>query len=400
MPDREFAGFRVDAVAGAVRQPPLDELRVVARSRRRRSTALKGTALALLAMVIVVPLVTRPGPLRSAEPPTPSPGHTLPGRPGDFTLTGPESGVDVRIDGCVLRFAHTTDGGRTWSDWNASRYQVTRCRLDADGVAGNFDYAVLGQRTYLVDDGGLLHLSTDYGRTWQEANRAIIGVPAFPATARLVLCEFGCRAVEEPLAVDPASGQVYRLTGTPPSFLQLFSVYPAADGSIWTTYDTAGAAAGGRSTDRGATWLSWTLPPGSTVLALAAVDGRRAYRLVAAADATVTLESTTDGGRTWSERVEGFGKGLDWDLTIGADGSLLVVTQTGPQDNRRQEVRVSRDGGRSWEVVRDGGMPVGSVSVAPGYAWLFGGSDGPQGEADHLMITRDGRTWSQFFLDS
>ncbi|MGC3858679.1 WD40/YVTN/BNR-like repeat-containing protein [Micromonospora chersina] len=396
MPDREFSGFDVDTITGAVRQPPLDELRSMARSRRRRSRALGATALALLATLMVVPLVTQPKRSGSAEPPLPSPGPSLPGRPGDFTLTGPDSGVDVRVDGCLLRFARTTDGGRTWSDWDDARYQATRCQPGRAGL----EYFVLGDRTYLVYDGGLRRLSTDHGRTWQDANQATTAVSAFPATARPVHCHFGCQAVDEPLAVDPSTGTVYRLTGPPPTPLQLFSLYPASDGSIWTTYQTGGATVGARSADRGATWTSWNPPTGKHILALVGVDSQNGFQLVSDAEGAVTLEGTTDGGKSWSTIAVDLPDGPHWDLTVGVDGSLLAVTQTGPEGDRVAELLVSRDEGRSFTVARGDGMPVSSVSVAPGYAWLFAGSGGADGEADRLLLTRDGRDWNDFLLAS
>ncbi|MFE9956419.1 WD40/YVTN/BNR-like repeat-containing protein [Micromonospora sp. NPDC005299] len=396
MSDREISGFRVDTVAGAVRQPPLDELRAVARSRRRRSRGLGATALALLAALVVTPLVAQTARSGSTAPTSPSPSRGLPGKPGDFTLTGPESGVDVRVDGCLLRFARTTDGGRTWSDWDDARYQATRCEPGRAGL----EYSVLGDGIYLVYDGGLRRLSTDHGGTWQDANQAISAVPAFPATARPVPCHFTCQAVDEPLAVDPSTGKVYRLTGPPPTPLQLFSLYPASDGSIWTTYETGGATVGARSMDRGATWTTWTPPAGENLLALVGVDSREGYQIVSGGDEGVELQRTTDGGRHWSTTLVGLPEGPHWDLTVGVDGSLLAITLTGPEGHRVAEMRVSRDDGQTLTVARGDGMPVASVSVAPGYAWLFVERAGSGGEADRLLLTQDGRVWTHFLLAS
>ncbi|MFF4938831.1 hypothetical protein [Micromonospora sp. NPDC000729] len=124
------------------------------------------------------------------------------------------------------------------------------------------------------------------------------------------------------------------------------------------------------------------------------------YQIAADADGAVTLERTQDGGTTWSTTVTGLPEVAHWDLTVGSDGSLLAVTQTGAGDDRVAEVRVSRDDGRSLAVARAGGMPVASVSVAPGYAWLFGRNDGRDGEADHLVLTPDARVWSRIPLAS
>ncbi|MET7966115.1 hypothetical protein [Micromonospora sp. NPDC005305] len=397
MSDREFSGFQVNTVADAVRQPPLDELRAVARSRRRRSRGLGATALALVAALVVTPLVAQSGRFGSAAP-VPSSRPGLPGKPGDFTLTGPDSGVDVRVDGCLLRFARTTDGGRTWSDWDDARYQASRCE---PGPAGSdLEYSVLGDGIYLVYDGGLRRLSTDHGRTWQDASQVITAVPAFPATARPVHCHLTCQAVDEPLAVDPSAGKVYRLTGPPPTPFQLFSLYPASDGSIWTTYETGGATVGARSIDRGATWTTWTPPTGRQLLALVGVDGREAYQVVSGGDEGTELQRTRDGGQTWSTTLVDLPKGLHWDLTVGAEGALLAIAETGPQGHRLAEMWVSRDDGQTLTVARGDGMPVASVSVAPGYAWLFVERPGSGGEADRLLLTRDGSVWSHFLLAS
>ncbi|GAA3746654.1 sialidase family protein [Micromonospora maritima] len=397
MSDREFSGFDVDTIAGAVRQPPLDELRSVARSRRRRSANLGATALVLLMLLGVAPLVVQSR-IGSTVRPGPSSGPSLPGRAGDFRLTGPDSGVDVRIDGCVLRFARTTDGGRTWSDWDDAQYRATRCGPGPTWNGTTLEYVVLSDRSYLVYDDGLRFLSTDYGRTWQDAEQAITAVRVFPPAARPVFCQLTSWVVTEPLAVDPSTGGVYRLSGPPPSPLPLASLYPASDGSLWATYRINGSTVGARSTDRGETWTTWTPATGKSVLALAAVDGREGYQIVTGAGGEVTLERTRDGGASWSTTLTGLPEVVHWDLTVGSDGSLLAVTQTGPEDNRAGEVWVSRDDGRSFTVARRDGMPVASVSVVPGFAWLFGGDDGPDGEADHLVVTRDGSAWNHFLL--
>ncbi|MFJ8832847.1 WD40/YVTN/BNR-like repeat-containing protein [Micromonospora aurantiaca] len=396
MSDRRLSGFDVDTIAAAVRQPPLGELRSVAHFRRRRSGALGATALVVLAALVATPLASRSAQFGSADPP----GPTLPGRAGDFTLTGPASGVDVRVATCVLRFSRTVDGGRTWTDWDDARYRAADCEPGPARSGKSLEYAVLSDRTYLVDDDGVRRLSTDYGRTWRDAEQAITAVGAFPPAARPVPRGLASPAVTEPLAVDPSTGDVYRLSGQPPSPLALAGVYPASDGSIWTTYGINGTTVGARSADRGATWNTWTPAAGRTVLALAGVDRRVGYQIVADADGAVTLERTQDGGTTWSTTVTGLPEVTHWDLTVGSDGSLLAVTQTGAGDHRVAEVRVSRDDGRSLAVARAGGMPVASVSVAPGYAWLFGRDDGRDGEADHLVLTRDGQVWTRILLAS
>ncbi|MET8267322.1 WD40/YVTN/BNR-like repeat-containing protein [Micromonospora arida] len=400
MSGREFSGFDVDTVTEAVSQPPLDELRTNARSRRRRSVAMVTTALVVLAGLTVVPLVAEPDRGTPTDPPTPSGAQF-----SQFTLTGPDSGVDVRQDGCVVRFAYTGDDGRAWSDWDAARFEGTRCAADtaAGTPSSGMGFSVLGERSYLVTDFGLAHLSTDYGRTWRVADSAIVAVPTFPATARPVSCGFGCAPVSEPLAVDPSSGTVYRLTTPAPTLLPLFSLYPAADGSIWATYRT-GVGQGStvaRSADRGATWTTWEVGDGGGVITAVGLDDREGYVLTepSTAGGGMRLLRTTDGAKTWTDTGAELPTHVHYDLTVGSDRSLLAITAGGGTEaDRRARLLVSRDDGRTFTVAREHGRLVGAVSVAPGYAWLFGRDDGSTGEPDHVLVTTDATTWARFSL--
>ncbi|MFE9917727.1 WD40/YVTN/BNR-like repeat-containing protein [Micromonospora sp. NPDC005553] len=397
MSGSEFSGFDVDTVTEAVSQPPLDELRTTARSRRRRSVATVTTALVVLAGLTVVPLVVEPDRGAPADPPTPSGAQF-----SEFTLTGPDSGVDVRQDGCVVRFSYTGDAGRSWSDWDAARFEGTRCAADTAAAtpSSSMDFSVLGERSYLVTNDGLAHLSTDYGRTWRDADSAIVAVPTFPATARPVLCGFGCAPVVEPLAVDPLSGTVYRLTATAPSLLPLFSLYPAADGSIWATYHGGQESTVARSADRGATWTTWDVGDDAYVITAVGLDDREGYVLTqSSAGGEVRLLRTTDGAKSWTDTGVDLPDQLHYDLTVGSDRSLLAITASGGTEaDRRARLLVSRDDGRNFTVVREYGRLVGSVSVAPGYAWLFGRDDGSTGEPDHVLVTTDAATWTRFSL--
>ncbi|MEU8217770.1 hypothetical protein AB0C47_18595 [Micromonospora taraxaci] len=400
MRGREFSGFDVDTLTEAVSPPSLDVLRSAARSRRRRSVATVAAALVALAGLAAVPLVTgadRPDPVVPADP-SPTQGDTL-------TLTGPDSGVDVDLseDSCVARFTYTGDRGRTWSDWDAARFQGSRCTANvATGTpSGRNEVAVLGERSYLVSDAGTLHLSTDFGRTWRDANSAIVAVPAFPATARPVFCGFGCRPLSEPLAVDPASGTVYRLTAKAPSWRPLYSLYPATDGSIWAAYQL-GSTSGvtlARSADGGATWTAREVGDDVSVAAVVGLDDREGYALInppTTASGGLRLLHTTDGAKTWTD--VGVDLPWTWDLTVGSDGSLLAIsTGEGDEPDRLARLLVSRDDGKHFTVAREYGPSVGAASVAPGYAWLYG-RDGSTGEPDHILVTTDATTWSRFAL--
>ncbi|MBQ1010969.1 hypothetical protein KBX53_08415 [Micromonospora sp. M51] len=395
MSNREFSGFDVDTVTEAVSQPPLDELRSIARSRRHRSVAMVAVALVALVGLSVVPLVAEPDRVAPANPPT--------AEFSEFTLTGPATGVNVRQDGCVVRFAYTGDGGRSWSDWDAARFEGTRCVAgSAIGTPGSgINFSVLGERSYLVTDSGLPRVSTDYGRTWRDGDSAIVAVPAFPATARPVLCGFGCQPLLEPLAVDPTSGTVYRLSAKAPSWRPLFSLYPAADGSIWATYQmgSADGATVARSTDRGATWTTWEVGDDANAVAVVGLDDQEGYLVVQARDGGTRVLRTTDGAKTWTDTGADLPEQTLYDLTVGADRSLLAIAPgRGTEPDQRARLLASRDNGQTFTLAREYGRLVGSVSVAPGYAWLVGRDDGSTGEPDHALVTTDGSTWTRFSL--
>ncbi|RLP98011.1 hypothetical protein [Micromonospora sp. CV4] len=395
---REFSGFDVETIAEAVRQPPLDELRSTARFRRQRSVAVVATALLALAGVSVVPLVARPDRATPARPAEPSP---RPNQLSDFTLTGPDSGVDVRQNDCILRFVVTDDRGRSWSDWDAARFEGARCAANPTPTAGDLEFSVLSDRSYLVSDRGYSRLSTDYGRTWREANEAIVAVPTFPATARPVFCGFGCGALQEALAVDPSTGTVYRLSGKAPSWRPLANLYPSPDGTIWAAYQTPSpsGATVARSSDRGATWTTWEVGEDGYVMAIVGVDDREGYLLTQRAGGGTRLLRTADGGKTWTDTGADLPVRTHWDLTVGSDGSLLAITPSGGTGAEgRATLLVSRDDGRHFTVAREYGTAVGSISVAPGYAWLFGPDDGSTGEPDHFLLTTDATSWTRFTL--
>ncbi|MEU2610796.1 sialidase family protein [Micromonospora sp. NPDC007271] len=415
MSDREFTGFDVDTVADAVRQPPLDDLWAAARARRRRRAG--GVALALVvafASMAALPLAAGTRGVDWAGPDQPPVRQD---RGGQLFITGPDSGVlvQVRDDGCGrVLFTHTEDGGRSWSDYDAARYDSTRCGKDAEGNPFGFpDFSVLGQRSYLVRDGDRLQLSTDYGRTWREAEQAMVTVAAFPEKARPVFCQRSCGALREPVAVDPATGTVYRLDGRPPVPYPPSSIYPAADGTIWMTYwpgELNGSMVVARSTDRGATWNTWRPAVGADVIAVTGVSDREAYLLIAPppppgaqpmrVEGTSQLLRTTDGGRTWVDVGTDLPNSLEMrSLVVGSDGSLLLAESGHMQmASSRSKALVSRDAGRHFTTAREYDRLDGAAGGAPGYVWLYGRDDMTVLGADHVQLTTDGRDWTRFRL--
>ncbi|WP_444949327.1 WD40/YVTN/BNR-like repeat-containing protein [Micromonospora ureilytica] len=417
MSEREFTGFDVDAIADAIRQPPLDDMRMAARARRRRRTS--GVALVLvvaLASVAMLPLSGNTGRGGWTGPDQPS---VKPDRGGELFLTGPESAVIAGVwdadEGCfTVRFRHTDDGGRSWTDDELTRYRTSKCGQDEQGnPLSNPEFSVLDQRSYLVRDGDQLRLSTDYGRTWRDAEQAMVTVPSFPAKAQPVFCQWGrgCGALREPVAVSP-TGTVYRLGGKPPSPYPPASIYPSADGTIWANYwpGDIGVMVVARSVDRGATWTTWQPAKGANVIAIAGVSAQEAYLLIAPpppagaqpmeVEGTSQLLRTTDGGRTWADMGTDLPNSLETRfLVVGSDGSLLLVEAGNMQPTSgRSKAMISLDAGRHFKTVREYDRRDGGVGAAPGYAWLYGRDDLTVGGADHVQLTGDGTAWTRLPL--
>ncbi|MEU5943008.1 sialidase family protein [Micromonospora sp. NPDC047548] len=407
MSDCEFTGFDVETIADAVRQPPLDDLWADARARRRRTV---GVALALVvafASMAVLPLAAG---TRGANWAGPDQPPAIQDRATQLFMTGPDSGVGVESRICSIRFTHTEDGGRSWTDYDAARYRATSCRLNVSGnEEASLEFAVLGQRSYLVRDGDRSRLSTDYGRTWRDAEQSMVTVSAFPAKARPVFCQQGCSALREPVAVDPATGTVYRLTGEPPSPYPPFSIYPSLDGTIWVTYwpGPPNVMMVARSVDRGATWNTWRPAVGTDVIAVTGVGEREAYLLIAptppagamAASGPARLLRTTDGGRTWADVGTDLPKSAEnRSLVVGSDGSLMVAQSGNMTVPNVSSLHVSRDGGRHFATAREYDRLDGAVGGAPGFAWLYGRDDMSVLGADHVQLTTDGTTWTRFWL--
>ena len=210
--------------------------------------------------------------------------------------------------------------------------------------------------------------------------------------------------MQQPLAVDPTSGDVYRLRSEPPGLdldragpgsvsYPIRSLYVSPDGAIWTVFSPSmGPPTLIRSVDRGATWQQSPRPPAQfQYAAVAARSGREAYALIvptvdedhAVAPGPTRLLRTGDGGATWEE--------VPTDLphtdhgrpfTVAADGALLVADGTGTD----AEVWISRDGGAHFTA--GPAIPGGVPGSAPGRVWI--------GAGEHLgpaQVTEDGEHW-------
>ncbi|SDY24554.1 hypothetical protein SAMN05444365_1011183 [Micromonospora pattaloongensis] len=408
MSDREFSGFDVETVKDNVSQPPLDDLRAAAHFRRRRRKG--GVALAVVAVlagVAFAPIDRSPDPLEFAGPdPT---GSASQRRASELVVLSDKAAVAVEVaeEGCRISFAATIDAGRSWSDWQAARHSGT-CTMSTNAEslgATDVRYSVLSEQSYLVRFDDELVLSTDAGRTWHDANSTGTAVTAFPKKARPVPCQQGCGAINQPLAVDPTSGRVFRLTGQPPSPYPPYNIYESPDGALWITYwpgEYGRPSVLARSVDRGATWQTSQAPEGTTSIGVAAVSGQEAYLLTEPlpadpngprATAPSRLLRTINGGQSWTD----VGTDLPTTdgvrpFTIGADGSLMVLHT----DATPAFVMISRDGGRHFTKAREYGD--GRADANPGRAWLYGRDDQSVGGADHVQLTTDGSSWTRFPL--
>ncbi|MER7461049.1 hypothetical protein [Micromonospora sp. NPDC126480] len=411
MSEGEITGFDAGKVARAVRQPPLDDLLAVVRERRRRRTA--GVALAVvlaIAGMAVVPLTGRSSGVDWAAP---EPTVTRDDRTTRLFVLSDTHAVGVAwVDhGCTVRFAHTLNAGRSWSDYASASYRVPDCRTKDDGEkVGDLRFSVLDERSYLVLHNGRRYLSSDYGHSWRDADTAMVSVAAFPDRARPVFCQQGCDAVLEPLATDPETGTVYRLRGEKPSPYPPFSIYPSPDGAIWATYwpgESGRRAIVASSADRGATWRTST-PAGGHVVAVAAVSEVEAYLLTEPDPPPGTepmepgvpsrLLHTTDGGRSWTDVGTDLpSTPVSRDFTLAADGSLMIADTHHHPANLTAYLLVSRDGGRHFARVREYGQE-GGTGVAPGRAWLHGRDDMSVEGPDHVQLTTDGEDWVRFAL--
>ncbi|MEU0155144.1 WD40/YVTN/BNR-like repeat-containing protein [Micromonospora fulviviridis] len=396
MSDRELPGFDVAALSRVVRQPPLEELRSVARLRARaRRRQRGGLLLAVVAALAGTALTPVAGGLGGVGQPTADPtGVPAPPAGAELFLLADRSVVAVRVTNinCELNFTNTRDFGRTWSPYRPARYDGP-CRIENRRGRSNVEYFPLSARTYRVSVDGRSYLSTDEGRTWRDGASAVVTVDAFPPKAQPVSCGLGCRWLPEPMAVDPDTGTAYRLRAGVSTPYPMNSLYASPDGVLWAAFwpgDVHEPSVLGRSADRGATWETSPAPNGGAVMSLVAESGQVAYLLaepyspmggVAPAGSIATIMRTGDGGRTWQRVGTDLpaGQAGDRDLVLGSDGSLLIG-DTDP--NGDAFVWVSRDQGRHFTknlVAHKGG-----VISAPGQVLVMG--------ADGVRLTTDGRT--------
>ncbi|WP_326999834.1 glycoside hydrolase [Dactylosporangium sp. NBC_01737] len=118
-------------------------------------------------------------------------------------------------------------------------------------------------------------------------------------------------------------------------------------------------------------------PPGvrdGSIVTIAAADAEHLYAGVwgctgsgGAAQCTLNLVGSDDGGRTWTVRMRNF----DGDLYAPATGSLLRILEKDNDDPQGPKLLhvpwVSRDGGRTWVELRAG---AGTMPQVPAGGWI------------------------------
>ncbi|GAA3296912.1 hypothetical protein Dvina_25375 [Dactylosporangium vinaceum] len=338
--------FRAAVVATAVRPPAFDELYAEARLRRRRRQALiAGVFVIVVLAAIALPLAPRGGQVIPEVPPT----ADAP-RVSRVLALSTSTVVAVSYRECDSALAVTTDGGRTWSDW-----QYTPPPATCTGPrSGPIEILPLDEHTFLLtredeQPGGTFQrhqdLSVDGGRTWRPLAETARDVTALPATATVVDCGanqcFGHG--NDIFAIDPSAGTVYRLTARPGGLA--ITGYTAAGGVLWAVLNSGQALAW--STDRGANWHVEPTPEMHGAEGVFAADADHAWLLYLTDDGKPPhIRYTTDGGRGWQDTATNLPAAVidAVPLTGTADGALL-------------------SGG--W-VSRDGGATFTALPIPPG----------------------------------
>ncbi|MEV6103959.1 sialidase family protein [Streptomyces sp. NPDC051940] len=306
---------------------------------------------------------------------------------------------------CEQRLSVLDDGG-----WAERTVPLPPAGGD-DGVSAVV--TSLGPRTALVTDytvdrdaPGLF--TTDGGRTWTKVDRDASGT-----TVRIpdgVSPAFWCDSPDENMdcerprlaAHDPATGRLRVLAVQPPLDLAHdWRVEPLADGTwwVWGRDPASGDLVVASSRDDGRSWRTSRLAgdPGDVMrVDVFGTTGRTLYASLAR-ESTATAETTknplsavyasTDGGRTWDRRWTHRQGRAPWSALgtplVGADGSLLLVTE----DDR---VFRSRDGARTF-------APGGSPDDAPGAGrWVWRTRAGYLlTDGATIRLSADGTRWSE-----
>ena len=162
------------------------------------------------------------------------------------------------------------------------------------------------------------------------------------------------------------------------------------DGSVW------------RTTDAGRTWEDVS-PPGTTGLSLRDVEAKDADTAVVLSIGNgedSRIWRTDDGGETWTETFRNAEEAAFYNCVDFYPGGRRGLAVSDPVDGKFRVI-ATEDGGRSWEVLPDAGMPDSTgeynfsasgdcLVIAGRTAWFgSGGSD-----ARVFRSTDRGLTWT------
>lgn len=156
-----------------------------------------------------------------------------------------------------------------------------------------------------------------------------------------------------------------------------------------------------RTSDGGDTWQDVT-PPGTEGLGFRDVEARNARTasvLAIGPGEASRIYRTTDGGETWTETFRNTDEAAFYNCMDFYPGGRHGLAVSDPVDGKFRIIS-TRDGGRSWQVVPDDGMPdsTGEYNFsASGDCLVIKGRDayfGSGGSQARVFHSRDGgRTW-------
>jgi len=226
--------------------------------------------------------------------------------------------------------------------------------------------------------------------------RTSLGIPAALAAALTLAL------TTTPAAATPDRGPSFSETVLDPD--QSFRGLDAVDRR--TAWASGGSISGGagkvyRTTDGGETWRDVS-PPGTTGLSLRDVEARdadTAVVLVIGPGEASRIYRTDDGGQTWTEAFRNTEEAAFYNCLDFYPGGRRGLAVSDPVDGRFR-ILATDDGGRSWEVLPDAGMPdsTGEFNfAASGDCLVIAGRDawfGTGGEQSRVFHSGDrGLTW-------
>jgi hypothetical protein len=371
--------FDAAAVAEAVRQPPLDRLRT--RAARRRNRRLAGSsALAMLVTAVVLPVALGRGGGRHTATPEPVPEPPAPAFAQLWVgAGGAMAGVSYPVGDCMPSVALTEDGGTSWT--SSGRVTDLSCPQPDEGVP-LVELAVLAPHTYALHVPDRWLITRDAGRTWADLLTTVTDVDAFPPAAVPLACG-GCLPTLRPMAVDPATGEVFKLAHDLPVIYLPHAVSTGADGALWAVAAVANPPGGQgfaesviRSTDRGRTWSVTATTGGAQPFTVVARSATDAYALTHDGR-SARVYRTGDGGATWTPASELPVDADPLSFAAGPDGILGVLARGG-----------APAGVRLW-TSSDGGDTFGPGPALTGAVVGPAATDG----AGRWVVVADGVAW-------